>query len=123
MPEQVLQLQEQEQEQWEPTPNYTDQVETANNYRYARAMENNTLGADYLASAIEDYLKKLTEMEKENFEKNMEDSDSSIFTLIPCLAVERAISSSNALTNGNIPEFMHKHLSELEELRKRREFR
>jgi hypothetical protein len=57
--------------------------------------------------------------EKASFLLNIVESDPEIFCSIPRLAVKHAIAPIEALTEQNIPYFMHDHLSKLEQLRQK----
>ncbi len=94
-------------------------VQRANDNRHADAVKKNTDGGTYLKSVVEDHLQSLSDKDKAEFKKKVGESDPEIFIEVPRLAVKKAISSTAALTKSNTPLFMHKHLDQLEQLRKK----
>ncbi len=94
-------------------------VQRTNENRHANAVKKNTDGGTYLKSVVENHLQSLSDKDKAEFKKKVGESDPEIFIEVPRLAVKKAISSTTALTKSNTPLFMHKHLDQLEQLRKK----
>ena len=103
----------------ESLPNYTDVVASINDLKHRTAFENNTDGEKYLKSVIDEYMQTLSDNEIVKFKKKIEEIDEELFTLIPHLAVKKAISSTVPLTRKDTPLFMHAHLGQLEQLRQK----
>lgn len=98
---------------------YTNFVESTNNLRHETALQNNTDGGNYLKSVIDERMQTLSDDERVEFKKKIEEIDEELFTVIPNLAVKKAISSTVPLTTNNTPNFMHNHLKQLEQLRQK----
>lgn len=98
---------------------YSGVVQRDNDHRHEQAIQKNTDGASYLKSVIGDHLQTLSQNQKDDFKKKVEESDPELFIEIPRLAVKKAISSATALTKNNTPCFMHAHLDQLEQLRQK----
>jgi hypothetical protein len=100
---------------------YSGITQRANDQRHEKALRNNTDGGAYFKTVINDHIRSLPGNEKAAFKLKVEESDPEVFLDLSRLAVKKAISSSVRLTKQNTPSFMHKHLDQLEELRKKRE--
>jgi hypothetical protein len=98
---------------------YGGVVQRDNDVRHRDAVQNNTDGANYLKSVISEHLNTLSQEEQTVFKEKAEELDPEIILEIPCLAVKKLISSTAALTVGNTPLFVRKHLSQLEQLRQK----
>ena len=96
---------------------YTNFVELTNNLRHETALQSNTDGGQYLKSVIDEHMQTLSDDDRVEFKKKMGEIDEELFTVIPHLAVKKAISSTVPLTRKNTPHFMHAHLKQLEQLR------
>lgn len=93
-------------------------VERANASRHSAALRDNQDGAIYLKETVREYVEALSGEHKKSFEEKLAAFDEEIFSLIPFIAVKRAVSFSSELTKENIPLFMHKYLKSLRVIQK-----
>lgn len=98
---------------------FDESLLAASRARDARTRTNQDGGA-YLEAVVREHLNTLSDTEKKEFEEKLTFCDPEIFFVIPRLAVNKALSSSEALTRGNTPQFMHGHLAVLRELQEKK---
>jgi hypothetical protein len=98
---------------------YADRVQRFNHAKHAVAIQNNVDGEGYFKSVINEHLNSLNQEDKAKFRQKVEESDPEVFVELPRMAVKKAIAMPQPLTQANTPKFMHAHLTELEELRKK----
>ncbi|MBI5346848.1 MAG: hypothetical protein HZB76_06895 [Chlamydiae bacterium] len=101
---------------------YGHYVDSQNNARFEAARENSQEGINgerYIKDVLEAHKKSLSsEDNKKAYTKKLKDLDSEIFIDIPREVIHHAIQSKTQLSVNNTPKFLHKHINELEQLRK-----
>ncbi len=98
---------------------YGGYVQRQNEARHQQAQRTNQDGGAYLSSVIDQHVASLPEKEQKEFKAKIEEADPELFIEVPRLAVKKALTSPAPLTKENTPNFMHKHIDKLEELRKK----